>query len=110
MTLSLVTDGMLCVKRCIIRDPRAPEGGTGEIGLAPVPPCAPDAGIPTLTPPVIPAQIQAVGPSIPSIPCAASAIDPTITPPKVPVGIEGSEDLGSETPATPKCPGAEEIP
>ena len=106
MSISLVTDGMLCY-RDIVCDPSAPEGIAGIVGTAPVPPCSPDAQIPSLTPPDVPDGGAASGPSIPSIPCATTAADPTISPPAVPTGQEASEDLGNEAPAVPKCPKGE---
>lgn len=104
MTISLVTDGMLCY---CYADPRAPDDPEALAGLAPVPPCAPEANIPALTPPVVPTGAEASGPATPAIPCAAYAVDPTIIPPAVPTGQEGSEDLGNEAPAVPKCPKGE---
>lgn len=101
MTISLVTDGMLCY---CYADPRAPDDPEALAGLAPVPPCAPDANIPSLTPPRVPIGNEASGPATPGIPCAAYAVDPTLTPPTTPVGQEGSENPGDEAPAVPKCP------
>jgi hypothetical protein len=105
MSISLVTDGMLCYRYA---EPRAPDGGSGLVGLAPVPPCSPDANVPALTPPEVPDGGAAAGPAVPSTPCATTAADPTIIPPTVPTGQQASEDLGSEAPAVPKCPKGEE--
>jgi len=105
MSISLVTDGMLCP---IIRLPvvTAPDGTTGLAGTAPVTPCA-VTGIPTDAPPAAPVGMQAVGPSIPTTPCGTTGNDPTITPPKVPVGQEAGETVGGEAPAIPGCPEGE---
>jgi hypothetical protein len=107
MTIALITDGMLCYRN-IVSDPAAPDGAEGLLNMAPVPPCAPGATDPALTPPDTPGGTVAAGPSVPSVPCATTATDPTITPPAVPVGQEASENLGSEAPAVPKCPKGEE--
>jgi len=104
MSITLVTDGMLYYRYA---SPHAPDDIEALAGLAPVPPCAPEAEIPALTPPQEPIGAEASGPAVPAVPCAAVAIDPTITPPTAPVGQEASEDLGNEAPAIPKCPKGE---
>lgn len=105
MSISLVTDGMLCP---IVRLPvmTAPDDGEAIVGPTPVTPCA-VTGAPTNTPPAAPGSPQAVGPDVPSVPCGIVGSDPTITPPSVPSGQEGSETTGDEAPAIPSCPKGE---
>jgi hypothetical protein len=104
MSITLATDGMLYYR---FASPHAPEDIEALAGLAPVPPCAPEAGIPALTPPKVPIGAEAAGPATPAIPCAIVVTDPTITPPTVPAGQEASEGLGNEAPAIPRCPKGE---
>jgi len=104
MSISLVTDGMLCP---IITLPQltAPDGTEGTMGERPVTPCP--VGAPTNPPPLTPLIAQATAPAIPATPCGTDGSDPTIDPPSVPEGAQGSEDLSHETPAVPSCPEGE---
>jgi len=102
MSINLITDGWLYP---IITKPqlRAPNGTEGAIDDYPLVPCS-AIGLPSDTPPSVPDQAAAAGPSVPVAPCGATGSDPTLDPPEVPKGAEGSEDLGQEAPAPPKCP------
>lgn len=100
MSISLVTDGML-YPIVTLRQITAPTGTDGTVGEIPVTPCP--SGTPTNPPPATPLITQATGPDVPTVPCGTSGNDPTIDPPGVPKGTQGSEDVGSESPATPKC-------
>jgi hypothetical protein len=103
MTIALITNGML-QNCCIIGGLRAPDDTQALLGVAPTVPCNAFAEDPNQTAPIVPVQTKAYGPAIPSTPCGSTGYDPTINPPKVPEGTEASEELGTESPAIPKCP------
>lgn len=103
MTVSLITDGML-QSCCNWGGLRAPDDIEALIGDIPTTPCSPLAEDPTKTAPTTPLQTKASGPATPSVPCGTTASDPIIDPPNIPRAAEASEKLGTETPATPRCP------
>lgn len=89
---------------CNLAGLRAPDGTEALVGDIPSIPCNTFAEDPTQTTPTTPLQAKASGTTIPSTPCGTTASDPTIDPPNVPEATEASEELGTETPAVPKCP------
>lgn len=107
MSISLVTDGMLCpiIRRATVT---APDGTEATVGSVPVTPCAVTGG-PTNEAPGTPVGAQAAGPDVPTVPCGIVGTDPTITPPSVPASPDGSETPGDEAPAIPGCPEGEVI-
>lgn len=103
MTVSLITDGML-QNCCNWGGLRAPDNIEALMGDIPTIPCIVFAEDPAKTMPITPLQTKAAGPAVPSVPCGTTANDPAIDPPIVPEAVEANEELGTETPATPRCP------